>query len=293
MRVLIIGGTGQLGRALRIVYAPRDQVYAPGHGDLDITSPEQLRKAILDFQPELIVHAGAVTDVDGCETHVEEAFRVNALATRHLALLASLRDVPLVYVSTNYVFDGRKPTPYHEWDQTGPLSVYGLSKLGGEAEVRRHAPRYFIVRTAWLYGPDPAHRNFVRTMLGLADQGKTPLRVVADQWGQPTYAPDLAAAIQTLVATQDYGLFHLTSSGQCSWYEWAVELLRLAGRDVAVVPIPASEFPRAATPPTNGVLANWAAAALGITLPDWRDGLRRCLADMGELASSPASSAGR
>lgn len=283
MRLLITGGAGQVGRALQAVHAGRGEVYAPGSRELDVTDLERMHAAVTEFAPELIVHAGALTDVDGCESRVEEAFRVNAFGTRSLALLAAARNVPLVYLSTNFVFDGAKPLgeAYHEWDHPGPLSVYAHSKLAGEDEVRRHAPRHLIVRTSQVYAAEG--RNFVRTMLRLADEGRTPLRIVADQSGQPTYAADLAKALLKLARTQAWGTYHLTNGGACTWHEWAVEIFRLAGRAVTVEPIAAREFTRAATVPANGVLANWAAAALGVTLPDWRDGLRRCLAEMGEL----------
>lgn len=291
MRVLITGGQGQLGRALRTVYeaAEGNEVRAPGHDELDAADTERSRAVLADFKPELLIHAGAATDVDGCETRVEEAFRANALGTRYLALLAAVQNIPLVYVSTNFVFDGRKAAPYHEWDQPNPLSVYGHSKLAGEQEVRRHAPRHFIVRTAQVY--DARGRNFMRTMLRLADEGRTPLRIVDDQRGQPTFAADLAAGIATLVRTQAYGTYHLTNGGACSWYEWAGEIFRQLGRDVPIEPVPATAFPRPAAVPANGVLENWAAAALGVTLPDWRDGLRRCLAEL-EPAAPRAGHAG-
>lgn len=291
MRVLITGGSGQLGRALRAVYGRRDEIYAPPHEELDLANLLELRRALASFAPNLIVHAAALTDVDGCESRVEEAFHANALTTRHLALLAAAHDLPLVYISTNFVFDGAKEAPYHEWDRTAPLSVYGLSKLAGEEEVRRHARRHFVIRTAMIYDADPHSRNFVRTILRLAEGGQQPLRVVADQFGQPTYAPDLAKAVVGLVATEAYGLYHLTNSGACSWHEWAQELLRLSGRDVVLEPIPASAWARPAAVPANGVLANWAAAALGIALPDWRDGLRRCLAELEPLPDAPAGGA--
>lgn len=287
MRVLITGGSGQLGRALRAVYAGAHEVFAPGRDELDLADAGRVRRAVAGAAPDLIVHAGAATDVDGCEARVEEAFLVNAFGARLLALEAAARDIPLVYVSTNYVFDGAKPPgqAYHEWDRTGPISVYGHSKLGGEEEVRALAPRHFIVRTAWLYAAEG--RNFVHTMLRLADAATGPLRGVADQWGQPTYAADLAVGIAALTRAGVYGTYHLTNVGACTWHEWAREIFRLAGRDVAIEPIPGAAFRRAATPPANGVLANVAAAALGVTLPDWRDGLRRCLAEMGQLAAGP------
>lgn len=283
-RILITGGTGQLGSALREVYAASAELSAPSRAELDLTDVMSVRQILQDARPSLVIHAGAATDVDACESDPAQAFRVNALSTRHLAQLTALHDIPLVYVSTNYVFDGTKEDPYYEWDAARPINVYGWSKLGGELEVERHARRYTIVRTARLYGHGAGHRNFVRTMLRLAENSATVLRLVSDQVAQPTYATDLATAIQSLVATRDYGHYHLTNTGACSWYEWAAEIFRLAGREVAIEPILGAEFPRPAAPPRNGALANVAAASLGIALPDWQDGLRRCLASMGELA---------
>lgn len=286
-RIFVTGGSGQLGSALRELYADDAILRAPAHREYDLTDVSRMRQALQAFQPSLVIHAAAATNVDACETDAVTAFRVNALATRHLAQLTALHDVPLVYISTNYVFSGEKDGTYSEWDAPAPKSVYGWSKLGGEREVELHARRYLIVRTSWVYGHGAGHRNFVRAMLGMAEKREPTLRVVNDQWGQPTYATDLAVAIRSLIATREYGHYHLTNSGACSWYEWAVELFRLLGRDVAIEPIPATQFPRPAVPPRNGVLANIAASAVGITLPDWRDGLRRCLIAMREPSTVP------
>ncbi|MGN6811036.1 MAG: dTDP-4-dehydrorhamnose reductase [Thermomicrobiales bacterium] len=284
MRVLITGGRGQLGRALAAVYtAGGATAGAFGHAELDVTNWPQAQSVVAEFAPDLIVHTGAATDVDGCEARPEATFRVNALGARHLAALADERAVPIVYVSTNYVFDGRKPPgeAYHEWDRPAPLSVYGLSKLAGEKETRVQARRHYIVRTAQVYAAEG--RKFLQVMLGFADAGRATVSAVADQWGQPTYAADLAAGIAALTRTGAWGTYHLTNSGAGTWRDWAEETFRLAGLAVTVEPVPGATFKRAATPPANGVLANWAAAALGVTLPDWRDGLRRCLAEMGRL----------
>jgi len=282
-RVLITGGHGQLGRALAATYAGTATVAAPGRAELDVTDRDSVARAIERSAPELIIHTAAATDVDGCESDIVGTYRINALGARLLAAAAGDRDIPFVYVSSNYVFDGWKPAgeAYHEWDAVAPLSVYGHSKLAGEEETRRHARRHYIVRTAQVYAAQG--RKFVQTMLRLADSGKDPIGCVADQWGQPTYATDLAAGIAALARTGAWGTYHLTNSGSGTWADWAGEIFRLSGRTVTVEPIPASTFQRPATPPTNGVMHNWAAAALGITLPDWRDGVRRCLAEMGEL----------
>ncbi len=285
-RVLITGGQGQLGRALALAYADAEAVAALGRADLDVTDWQAVRASVAAFAPDLIVHAAAATDVDGCESDITGTFRINALGARNVAHAAAERDTPLVYLSTNYVFAGTKPpgAAYHEWDDTGPLSVYGHAKLAGEAETRQLARQHYVVRTSQVYAAQG--RKFVQTMLRLAHEGRTTIGGVADQWGQPTYAVDLAIAIAALARTGAWGTYHLTNAGSCSWAEWATEIFRLTGRDVAVEPIPAATFPRPATPPANGVLHNWAAAALGITLPDWRDGLRRCLAEMGELRAA-------
>jgi len=283
-RILVTGGQGQLGRALAHCYALRAAtVAAPGHAELDVTDQASVREAIDRFLPTLIIHAAAATDVDRCEREPAWATALNAEGTKHIATLAGARDIPLVYVSTNYVFAGTKPPGelYAEFDVTGPLSVYGHTKLAGEEATRQLAPRHQIVRTAQVYAAQG--RKFVHTMLGLADAGKTTIGGVADQWGQPTYAVDLAAGIAALAATGAWGTYHLTNAGTCTWAEWATEIFRLSGRTVTVEPIPAATFKRDATPPANGALANSAATALGVVLPDWRDGLRRCLAEMGEL----------
>lgn len=281
--ILVTGGEGQLGRALAAQYGAGANVTALGRAALDVTDRVQVETVVDHLAPSLIIHAAAATDVDRCEREPEYAYRLNALATRYLAAAAGDRDIPFVYVSTNYVFDGRKlpGTAYHEWELPAPISVYGQSKLAGEDETRRHARRHMIVRTAQVYAA--RGRKFVQTMLRLANEGRASIGGVADQWGQPTYAADLAQGIAALAATGAWGTYHLTNAGSCTWAEWAVEIFRLSGRQVAVEPISGSAFKRDATPPANGVLANAAAAALGVALPDWRDGLRRCLAEMGEL----------
>ena len=287
--ILITGGEGQLGRALAATYAGTATVVALGRDALDVTDRAQVEAVFARVAPTLVIHAAAATDVDCCEREPEFAYRLNTLATRYLAAAAGDRDLPFVYVSTNYVFDGQKPPgeSYHEWDVPAPLSSYGSSKLAGEEETRRHARRHLIVRTSQVYAAQG--RKFVQTMLRLADSGNAVVKCVADQWGQPTYATDLARGLATLAATDAWGTYHLTNAGSCTWAEWAIEIFRLSGRQVTVEPIPAAAFRRDATPPANGVLANIAAAALGVALPDWRDGLRRCLVEMGELhADAPA-----
>ncbi|MCM8745489.1 dTDP-4-dehydrorhamnose reductase [Thermomicrobium sp. CFH 73360] len=274
MRVLVTGGHGQLGRALLRTAPAGMEVVALGSSDCDVTDPATVRAIVARIEPELIVHCAAWTDVDGCERHPERAWRVNALGAQHVATACAEAGAALVYISTNYVFDGERDEPYHEFDRPNPLSVYGASKLAGEEVVRALCPRHAIVRTAMLY--DAHSRNFVTTVLRLARE-QPRLRMVADQYGNPTFVDDLARALWQLVAQPAYGMFHLVNQGAASWYDWAVAVLELLDLAVPVDPIPASEFRRAARPPRNGVLTSLAAPALGIIMPDWRDALARCL----------------
>ncbi|MGA7673293.1 MAG: dTDP-4-dehydrorhamnose reductase [Nitrolancea sp.] len=278
MRVMITGGNGQLGRAL--ARTAQDECVTFTHAELDVADFEAVQRAAEETRPNLIIHAGAMTNVDGCERDPNAAFRANALGTQNVAAVASNFTSRLVYMSTNFVFDGAQDDPYDEFAEPRPISVYGASKLAGEIAVRAVCPRHYIVRTAMVY--DESGRNFVNTMLRLSED-RSSLRVVGDQFGNPTYAEDLAVAIWKLVELPAFGTYHLTNSDVASWYEWAVETFRLTGKQVVVESIPASEYPRAAAPPRNGVLANHAASALGITLPDWRDGLARCLGNRGTV----------
>lgn len=291
MRVLITGGHGQLGRAL-VRTAPREtEVFSLGATECDVTDPLAVHAALARIEPAVVIHCAAWTDVDGCERHPERAWRVNALGTQHVAAACAAAGATLVYVSTNYVFDGEQDEPYHEFSPARPLSVYGASKWAGEQAVRSLCPQHYIVRTAMLY--DVVGRNFVTTVLRLLEE-QPRLRMVADQYGNPTWVEDLARALWQLVAQPVYGTYHLVNVGAASWYDWAVAIASTIGSPVPIDPIPASEYRRAARPPRNGVLASLAAPALGIVLPDWRDALARCLArlrpsDAGETASERIS----
>ncbi|MDI3281117.1 MAG: dTDP-4-dehydrorhamnose reductase [Bacillota bacterium] len=280
MRVLITGGKGQLGRAL--VEAMEEENRAGGEGErwepfpygreeLDITSLAQVRRAVAELRPELVVHAAAFTNVDGCEEDPDRAFRVNALGTRNVALAAAEAGAALVYISTDFVFDGRQegqPRPYTEFDRPNPLSVYGRSKLAGEEFVRTLHPRHYVVRTSWLFGHQG--KNFVRTILELA-RTRPELAVVCDQVGSPTYAPDLARQLLRLVPTGLYGTYHISNKGSCSWYDFARQILAYAGRReprlaaVPVRPISTAELGRPAPRPSYSVLRNY---CLELTIGD-------------------------
>ncbi len=282
MRIVVTGANGQVGRALQGVAAEagNDEVIPLASAALDVSDADAVRDLLIPLAPDCIIHAAAYTDTDACEVQQERAYAVNALGTGYVA--AAAIGCPLIAISTNYVFDGARVAPYDEFDLPNPQSVYARSKWAGEVAAERSGAHLLIVRTAMIYAEEG--RNFVRTMLALAERG-TPLRVVADQWGQPTYATDLARGLLALAHRPLPGVYHLTNSGRASWYEWACATFRMAGLTPQVIPIPAAEFPRPCTPPANGVLVNRAAAHLGIILPPWQDGLHRCLASMGRIPS--------
>jgi len=259
MKVLLTGSNGQLGRELsrQLLKKKIDHV---GYDipEFDITDKDKMTTIIAKEQPTVIINCGALTNVDGCETQKELAMAINAAGPKYLAEIARDQDIVLVQVSTDYVFDGAGITmdgalrPYLETDPIDPKTVYGESKAAGEKAVSETTPKYFIVRTAWLYGDG---NNFVKTMLELASKHPQ-LTVVNDQVGSPTSTVDLAAAIIDLIHTDHYGLYHGTCEGQCSWYDFAVEIFRLSGIDIPVEPVTSEQFVRPAPRPKYSVLEN-------------------------------------
>lgn len=280
MNLLVTGGTGQLGRAISRIGSDQHQITAPGSSELNVADAESVRAAISELRPDLIIHAGAMTDVDGCEHDPRTAFLINGLGAQHVASASASAGIPIVYVSTNFVFNGELDRPSTEFDTPDPISIYGASKLAGERAVAALNPRHYIVRTAMVY--DETGRNFVNSMLRLSAEHPK-LTIVDDQFGNPTYAGDLAFGILLLIQEPAYGIHHLTNTGVASWCDWAVKIFELSGIEIPVEPIPASQFPRAATPPANGALDNLAAASLGIELPHWHDALARCLTRRSEI----------
>lgn len=277
MRIAITGAKGQLGRQLMAAFAGHE-LWGMDLPEEDITRPETSDR-LAAWRPELVIHAAAYTDVDGCEKDPELAFRVNAFGTQNVALAAQRAAATMLHISTNEVFDGTRRDLYREWDLPNPMSVYARSKAAGEQIVRDLlGGRFYIVRIAWLFGPGGT--NFVTKILAAAAQSAA-LRVAADEFGNPTYAPDLAAAIVRLVATGHYGVYHLTNAGFCSRYEWARAIMRLAGRDdLPIAPILAADWPRPSRPPLHAVLANTAAAGLGIALRPWPEALADYMATL-------------
>ena len=278
MRVLVTGARGQLGReVVELLGAfPHHDVLALARHDLDISDRERVLQVCGEWEPDLVINAAAFTAVDACEEKVDEAFAVNAIGPRNLAEAARHAGAHLVHISTDYVFDGRSPAPYVEWDRTGPLSVYGRSKLGGETEVLSLAAGATVVRTSWVCGRHGA--NMVKTVLRLAAEGRA-LRFVDDQRGCPTFADDLATMVVKLGISRLPGLFHVTNRGATTWYGFARDVLAAAGRSpdqveaiktVDLVP------PRPAPRPANSVLDNAALRLLGVPLlADYHEPLER------------------
>jgi dTDP-4-dehydrorhamnose reductase len=253
VRVLLTGAGGQLGLELAGILPDRGhEVVALDRLALDVADPEAVEGAIDEHTPEIVVNAAAYTNVDGCEEAMDLAYSVNALGPRNLAQACERRGCGLLHVSTNYVFDGRGERPYEPFDPPNPISAYGRTKLAGEEHVMRLTNRWYVVRSAGVYGRG---HNFVRTMLRVAKE-RGSLKVKDDEFISPTYARDLAEGIAGIVEDGRYGLYHLTNAGSCSWYEFTREIFRLAGVEMEVVPIPGSEYPLPAARPANGVLSS-------------------------------------
>jgi dTDP-4-dehydrorhamnose reductase len=263
-RILVTGAGGALGRSLRAAFE-HDDIVGLDHAQLDVSDRDAVLQALGQITPQVLVHAGAWTDVDGCELDPDRAFQVNALGTRNVVEGARLTGARVLYISTDYVFDGLASRPYVEWDATNPLSVYGRSKLGGESEL---GPDDTVVRTSWLCGP--TGRNFVRTIFERA-RSDQPLRVVDDQQGCPTFTDDLAVMVRRLVVERRPGTFHVTNQGVTTWFRLAREVVQLAGLDPErVQPCTTAELdpPRPAPRPMFSVLDNAALRLGGVHLLD-------------------------
>lgn len=280
-KILVTGANGQLGK--EVALWETDGKYAIiglGRDELDVTSLDQCRNVIDRVKPAVIIHSAAYTAVDQAETDRDGAYRVNAAGTRNIAIAARETGAKLIYVSTDYVFDGQGEEPYQEYDLPNPRTVYGKSKLAGEQLVQSLHERWFIVRTSWVYGKHGA--NFVKTMLKLgAEKGR--LSVVSDQFGSPTYTKDLAAFLLKLAATEAYGIYHASNSGNCSWHEFAQAIFEEENMKVQVDPCSTEEFPRKAPRPKYSVMDHGAIRVNGFTdMPGWRPALNRFLQELKE-----------
>ncbi len=272
MKILVTGTGGQLGRELAKLLPERGyEVVALDREGLDITAAPAVAAALDEHTPELVVNAAAYTNVDGCEMEKELAYRANTLGPRNLAVHCGRLGCELLHVSTNYVFGGDKETPYETFDLPDPRSVYAKTKLAGEEYVRNLLGRWYVVRTAGVYG---GGHNFVRTMLRVGRERDT-LKVKDDEYVSPTHARDLAGGVAEIIAGGLYGLYHVTNAGSCSWYEFAREIFALSGVEVEVLPVPSSEYPLSADRPANGVLSTLGSPELR----HWRAALEYYLRD--------------
>jgi dTDP-4-dehydrorhamnose reductase len=266
LKILIAGAKGQLGTCLRDSLRNHELV-ALDHGDFDITRLPQIHEVLTRERPDLVINAAAYNDVDGAETHRSEAYAGNSYGPRNLAFETNDLGIPLVHVSTDYVFDGRLRRPYHEYDETNPLSIYAASKLAGERAVEQLNPRHYIVRTAWLYWE--SGKGFLNSMC--ANASRPELRVADDHFGSPTYVPHLADAIARLVETEAFGTYHLAGSGGTSRWEFVIETFRVLGIATPVKPVSHREFPMPANRPEYSVLTT--VQEPRITLPPWQHGV--------------------
>lgn len=269
--ILISGANGQLGRALQAQFASAEQLTCWTRPQYDITAPA-IADVLAETSPDVVINAAAWTDVDGAEAAADEAFAANALGPKYLAEGCARCGALLVQISTNEVFPGAQGRFYREYEQTGPSSVYARSKAAGEKAAQAVLAQLYIVRVSWLYGPGSS--NFP-SKISKAAHKHGALRVVGDEYGNPTYAPDVAEAIAQLIETQHFGIYHFVNDGYASRYDWAVALLRLTGREMLpVTAIGAHEWPRPTMPPRHAVLVNQAGAALGIRLRLWQEALQ-------------------
>jgi dTDP-4-dehydrorhamnose reductase len=277
VKILITGAAGALGRDLVVAFGGHD-VVAASHEHLDVSDRDAVLQAVGQTRPDAVVHAGAWTNVDGCELDPDRAFKVNALGTRYVAEAARWAGAAVCYVSTDYVFDGRASHPYTEWDTTNPVSAYGRSKLGGEHALQPHDT---IVRTSWVCGRHG--RNFVKTILERATDGQA-LTVVDDQHGCPSFTEDLASMIRRLVVERRPGLFHVTNQGATTWFRLAREVVGLAGLDPEQVqPVSTADLhpPRPAPRPAFSVLDNAALRLGGLPLlDDYHEPLARLVKEL-------------
>lgn len=274
MRIFITGEKGQLGQALQKVLSEQGFTLLTLPHKYDVAD-HHIVQQIGDLSPEVVIHCAAMTHVDGCAADPDAAFRVNAFGSQNVAHACMRSNADLVYISSNEVFDGQATTPYNEASEPNPINPYGSSKRAGEKMAARYQRKIYVVRTAWLYSA--GGNNFPTKILAAAKANKS-LRVVQDEISNPTFVPDLAAAIAKLIKTRAYGVYNLVNEGYCSRYEFAQEILRLNGlADMPIEPILLADYQRASTVPPFTPLVNIQAAKLGIQLRPWREALADCI----------------
>lgn len=276
MNVLVTGVKGQLG------FDVVNELKKRGHTavgvdieEMDITEEESVNRVIKEASPDAVIHCAAYTAVDAAEENVELCRRVNALGTEYIARVCKELDIKMMYLSTDYVFNGQGTRPWEPDDEREPLNVYGQTKYEGELVIEKYLTKYFTIRIAWVFGVNG--KNFIKTMLNLGKSHDT-VSVVNDQIGSPTYTYDLARLMVDMVETEKYGRYHATNEGLCSWYEFACEIFKQAGMDVTVLPVSSDQFPSKAVRPKNSRMKKDKLAENGFTpLPSWQDALSRYL----------------
>lgn len=279
MKVLVTGVKGQLGYDVVNELEKRGlEAVGVDIQEMDITDADSVSQVIGETAPDAVIHCAAYTAVDAAEDNVEVCRKVNADGTRNIANMCKKLDIPMIYISTDYVFDGQGERPWQPDDERAPLNVYGQTKYEGELAVQELLEKYFIVRIAWVFGVNG--KNFIKTMLNL---GKTRdrLTVVNDQFGSPTYTYDLARLLVDMIQTDKYGIYHATNEGICTWYEFACEIFRQAGLTVDVAPVTADQYPAKAKRPSNSRMSKDKLEEMGFErLPSWQDALGRYLKEI-------------
>lgn len=280
--ILVTGSTGQLGSDVVKELLKRGySTLSPNRSEFNLCSEDSIRNYILNSNCEAIVHCAAYTQVDKAEDEKDLCIKINATATKHIVKCAKILDIPMIYISTDYVFDGTKDGEYTENDETNPINIYGESKLAGEKYVQEILDKYYIVRTSWVFNING--KNFIETMLRLSKTNNQ-LSIVNDQIGSPTYTKDLSRLLVDMLETSKYGLYHATNEGYCSWYEFANTIFKLANINIDIKAINSNEYASRAKRPMNSKLSKDKLIEYGFKpLPHWEDALKDYLIRRGDL----------
>lgn len=283
MKILVTGVKGQLGYdVVKELERRGTSVIGVDVDEMDITDEAAVRRVISEASPDAVIHCAAYTAVDAAEDNEEMCRKVNAAGTRYIAEMCKELGIKMLYISTDYVFDGQGTRLWEPEDERKPLSVYGQTKYEGELAVQNALDKYFIVRITWTFGVNG--KNFVKTMLRLSETNSV-IRVVNDQYGSPTATADLAVLLSDMIATDKYGIYHATNEGICTWYEFTCEIFRQAGINVEVVPVTTAEYNAKAKRPANSRMSKDKLVANGFErLPSWQDALARYLKKLGRYA---------
>jgi dTDP-4-dehydrorhamnose reductase len=281
MKILITGSNGQLGKKLADILKNGHQLILTDIDNMDITNSKAVEKRVSEYKPDYIIHSAAYTQVDNAESNIDTCRKINYLGTKNIATIAKKYDIKLIYISTDFVFDGSKTVPYNENDEPRPLSVYGLTKYEGEEFIKNTCNKYYIIRTSWLFGEIPKGHpgtNFVETIIKLAKE-RTDLSVVSDQIGSPTYTGDLVKVILEIINKKpEFGIYHFSGTNECSWYDFAKEILEQEKIKIDLKQIKSDQYPQKAKRPTYSYLDKKKIEnALNIRVRSWKDMLNEYL----------------